>query len=74
MTLKRDHDKYIMIQCLFVTFLFIPAPRWAFMVFQFQISSGSVFMIPGQFLWLFMFTNCFFMVPALFLWLFMVPG
>ena len=55
---------------------------------QFQISSGSVFMAPGQFLWLlvvpgwfkvgFYGYSClqvvFFMVPGLFSWLFMVPG
>ena len=46
---KYDEDDmmmiYIMMKCVFVTFLLIPAPSWVFMVFH------SFRLVPGLFLW-----------------------
>ena len=54
-----DDDIYIMMKCLSVTFLLIPAPspspgfhasRWVFMVpGRFSIVPGRLFMVPGRF-------------------------
>ena len=65
---EDDDDIYIMIKCVFVTFLLFSAPRWVFMVFH------SFRLVPGRFLWLPIIPGWFFMVPGRFSWFVMVLG